>query len=575
MEFARLAEAFEKLEAKTSRLEMTADLAELLNGAPESQIGKIIYLLQGVIAPPHRGIELGVAEKLCIDALATVTGQTERAIEASYRKTGDLGGTARLLLEERKQRSLGASQLSVAKVHDNFYRIATASGQGSQTAKTRLLAELLSNASPIEAKAITRFVTGRLRLGVGEATIIDSLSYAKAGDKSLSKELERAFNLSSDLGLVAETLYREGMHAIRAFKPTPFNPIRPALAERLPSAAEIIGKLGTCLAEGKYDGLRLQVHKSGDRVEIYSRRQEKITHMFPDVVAAARRQIKAKDAIFEGEAISYDEETGRFQAFQETIKRKRKHGIGAKQKEIPLYLFAFDLMYADGKDYTTVAFAERRAALKALVSGKGLIELSKAVAVKTPAELDAFFEECVNAGLEGVMAKDLKAPYVAGSRKFAWIKLKKSYAEGLADTLDVVVVGYYYGKGKRTEFGLGGLLTAVRAEQRFKTIAKIGTGFSEAQLQELRDYLTKLKVPKKPDNVDSLLEPHAWVKPELVVEVKADELTQSEMHTAAKTGGRGLALRFPRLMRIRYDKSAKEATTEKEARGLYESQKTH
>ena len=569
MKFSRLASVFDSIEAKSSRLEMTRELASLFEESKGVEIRKIVYFLQGMVKPAFEGIDLGLAEKSCINTIARVSGRTIKQVEASYRKTGDLGETAAKLIGERKQKALGSFALTVEKVYGNIMRIASASGTGSHTAKARLLGELLSNANPNEAKVITRFVTGRLRLGVGNATIIDALSFAKAEDKSLRNDLERAFNLTSDLGLVAETLYSKGMNAILAFKTKPFNPIRPALGERMSSSKAIIDKLGECMADGKYDGLRVQVHKSKDEVRIYSRRQEDVTHMFPDIVKAVLWQVKANEVIFEGEAIGFDEETNRFQPFQETAKRKRKHGVQKTSKEIPLRVFAFELLYLNGTDYTLELFEARRKKLESIIQGKGLIRLSKIVRVKTAAELEAFFNKCVESGLEGVMAKDLKAPYVAGARKFAWIKLKKSYKEGLADTLDTVVVGYYYGKGKRTKLGLGGLLTAVRAGSEFKTIAKIGTGFSEEQLKDLSVHLGKLKVPKKPREVNSLLEPHEWVKPELVVEVKADELSRSQMHTAARVGSKGLALRFPRLVRIRYDKSPAQASTQEEAEALY------
>lgn len=569
MKFSRLAKVFDSLEAESLRLEMMRELAVLFEESEGREIREIVYLLQGAVKPAFEGVDLGLAEKSCINAITRVSGRTTAQVEASYRKTGDLGETASALIGERKQTALGAIELTVEKVYGNAMRIAAAGGTGSHSVKERLLGELLSNAQPNEAKVITRFVTGRLRLGVGNATIIDALSFAKAGDKSLREPLERAFNLTSDLGLVAETLYSKGMNEIRAFKPKPFNPIRPALGERMSSPEDIINKLGECLADGKYDGLRVQVHKKGGEVRIYSRRQEDVTSMFPDVVEAVRGQIKAREVIFEGEAIGFDEETGRFHSFQETSKRKRKHGVGKASREIPLKMFAFELLYLDGVDYTLAQFEARRKKLESIIKGKGMIRPSKIVRVKTAVELEAVFKECVESGLEGVMAKDLKAPYVAGARKFAWIKLKKSYRQGLADTLDTVVVGYYYGKGKRTKLGLGGLLTAVRSGSEFKTIAKIGTGFSEEQLKELSEHLAKITVPKKPREVDSLLEPHEWVKPELVVEVKADELSRSQMHTAGRVGSTGLALRFPRLVRIRYDKSAEQASTQEEAESLY------
>ncbi|MEW5956000.1 MAG: ATP-dependent DNA ligase, partial [Candidatus Micrarchaeota archaeon] len=351
--------------------------------------------------------------------------------------------------------------------------------------------------------------------------------------------------------------------------------ILPALAERLPTPDEIIEKIGECAVEQKYDGLRLAVHKSGDRIEIFSRRQEKMTHMFPDVVDAVRKQVSAKEAIFEGEAVAFDEKTGVFLPFQETIQRKRKHGVGEKAKELPLKLFAFELLYKDGRDLTLLPYKERREALARVLKGGGVIELAKTVTARDAAALKKFFDECVSAGLEGIVAKDLKAPYTAGARKFAWIKLKKSYQTELADTLDLVIVGYYLGKGKRTQFGFGGLLAAAYSpkDRVFRTVCKIGTGFSEKQMQEFKKMLSEIEVAKKPDNVDSVLVPSKWVKPKHVIVVKADEITKSPTHTCCRKEGQGLALRFPRFMELRTDKAAEDATTEEEVMEMFEMQR--
>ena len=576
MLFLELTEIFEKLESTSKRLEMTDDLAKLFANARQSEVKHLTYLTQGILVPSHFGIELGIGDKLAEQAISLVSGKSIREVEALYRKTGDLGDAARQLLEKKEQKSLVGLKtgLTSEKVYENFYKIATTSGEGSQDFKISLLGELLTNAEANEAKVIIRFVTGNLRLGIAEATIIDSFSVVKSGDKSLKPVIERAFNLTSDLGLVAELLFTKGLSEVEKIIPTPFHPIRPALAERLPSAKEIIEKIGECAAEGKYDGLRLQIHREGDRVEIYSRKQEKITHMFPDVVTAVKKQFSSTKIIFEGEALAIDEEGNSF-AFQETIQRKRKHGIAEKIGELPLKLFAFELLYADGRDYTNTSFSERRKKLESLIVKKGLIEPSRLIYVKTPKQLERFFLECVEQGLEGVMAKDLASPYVAGARKFAWIKLKKSYSTKLSDTLDVVVIGYYYGKGKRTKFGFGGLLTAIYepSKNRFRSIAKIGTGFTEKELQAFSDSLTKLITKQKPPEVDSLLTPDEWVLPRVVVEVNADEITRSPMHTCGMSEKQGgLALRFPRLISIREDKLAKDATTEEEVISLYELQ---
>ncbi|MFH1247397.1 MAG: ATP-dependent DNA ligase, partial [Candidatus Micrarchaeota archaeon] len=566
MEFSHVCIVFDTMEETASRLALTDLLAKLFAETDKSEVKQLVYLCQGRISPSHMGIELGMGEKFAQQAIALASGAKINDIEKMYKKSGDLGDTAEQLMKKRFQTSLAQKQLTVAKVYDNFYKIATIGGQGSQETKIKLLAELLVNSTETEPKTIIRFVTGRLRLGTADATILDALSVLKTGTKELRTSLERAYNMTSDLGLVAEIFYKDGLTAIEKIQPIPFNPIRPALAERLPDASAIIEKLGECIVEAKYDGFRLQCHKNGEKIAIYSRKQEPMTHMFPDLVAAIKEQITAKTAIFEGEAIAFDEDTQSFLPFQTTITRKRKHGVNLKAKEIPLILFAFELLFADGVDYTQKPFIERRKTLEKIIKNKGPIQPSKTITAKTPGDLQIFFDDCVSNGLEGIIAKDLNAPYTAGARKFSWIKLKRSYQGNLADTIDATIVGFYRGKGKRTEFGFGGLLTAVYDDKNnvFKTIAKVGTGFTEEQMQWFNDTLSKIAVKKKPANVESNLDPDIWVTPKLVVTLTADEITRSPTHTCAMHDNEGLALRFPRLTQIREDKNAVDSTTEKE-----------
>ncbi len=575
MQFSKVCLVFDAMEATASRLALTDLLAKLLGETDESEVKQLIYLCQGRISPQHTGIELGMGEKLAEQAISLASGAKVEEIEKLYKKSGDLGNTSQELLTKRTQQSLTQRELSVAKVHDNFYKIATISGQGSQDTKIKLLAELLVNSTETEPKTIIRFVTGRLRLGTADATILDALSVMKTGTKEIRPLLERAYNLTSDLGLIAEIFYKEGLGGIEKIVPIPLSPIRPALAERLADATAIIEKLGKCVVEAKYDGFRLQCHKDGNKVAIYSRKQEPMTHMFPDIVAAINQQVKTKTAIFEGEAIAFDEDTQSYLPFQTTITRKRKHGVTAKAKEIPLVLFAFELLYADGIDYTQKPFHERRATLQKILKPGKVIQPSKTITAKTSEELQTFFDECVANGLEGIIAKDVNAPYVAGARKFAWIKLKRSYQGNLADTVDAVIVGFYRGKGKRTEFGFGGLLTAVYDDENnvFKTIAKVGTGFTEEQMQWFNDTLSKIAAKQRPKNVESNIEPDIWVTPQMVVTLTADEITRSPTHTCAMKNGEGLALRFPRLTQIREDKNASDATTEKEIVDLFKLQK--
>ncbi len=575
MQFSLVCSVFDTMEETTSRLELTNLLAKLFAETHKSQIKQLIYLCQGRILPPHAGIELGMGEKFASQAISIASGAKIQEVEKLYRKKGDLGEAAQELLEHRTQQSLTQKPLTVEKVYENFYKIATITGQGSQETKIKLLAELLVNSTNTESKTIIRFVTGKQRLGIGEPTILDAFSVMKTGTKELKNVLERGYNLTSDLGLVAELFYNKGLTAVEEIKPTPFNPIRPALAERLPDAAAIIEKIGECIVEAKYDGFRLQCHKQGEKIEIYSRKQEPMTHMFPDIVSAIKEQIKAKSMIFEGEAIAFDEDTQTFLPFQTTITRKRKHGVSEKSKQIPLILFAFELLYADGVDYTQKPFLERRKALEKYLKPGKTIKPSKTITAKTSKELQEFFDECVANGLEGIIAKDVNSQYIAGARKFAWIKLKRSYQGNLADTIDAVVVGFYRGRGKRTEFGFGGLLTAVYDDEKniFKTIAKVGTGFTEEQMQWFNETLSKIKQKQKPNSVESLLTPDEWVTPKLVVTLTADEITRSPTHTCARYENEGLALRFPRLTQIREDKNASDATTEKEVVKLFKMQR--
>ena len=427
-------------------------------------------------------------------------------------------------------------------------------GEGSVEKKTDMGVGLLVSCSPLEAKYLTRYMLNRLRLGVGDPTIMNGLAIAVKGDRTFREQIEKAYNLCSDLGRVAR-LVKEGVDP-SSIHMEPFMPIRPALAERLNSAEAIINKIGPCFADAKYDGFRLQVHKFGQRVEIYSRKQERLTHMFPELIKEIMNL--PGDWIFEGEAVGIRE--GKFLSFQETIRRRRKHNVEEAAQKFPLNLFVFDVLYHDGDLIMEKPFKERRKYVEKYFNGTR-IHHSWGIHVDNASQLQAFFDECIHKNLEGIIAKDLSQPYIAGARKFAWIKLKKSYG-GLADTIDVVIVGYYRGKGERAGL-LGGVLTAVYNPEydRFETIAKVGSGLTEEEMEDLKNRLESIRVPSKPPQVFSHLEPDVWVEPQIVVTVMADEITDSPLHTCAWDGKRGLALRFPRIQQIREDKSPYEATT--------------
>ncbi len=608
MQFSALSEAFDRLEKVSGRLEMTDILAELLRNIPSKEVKEAVYILQGQLAPSYQQIDIGMGEKFVMEAISKVSGYSRAEVEKKFKSLGDLGNVAEELLQKKKQKALFSEPLTLHKVYSNLYKIATASGSGSQESKINLLGELLNSSSPTDARFIARFPIGNLRLGVGDPTIMDALadefveeclkekkfrteveeSVSTKKEKEREEEIRRKarskirerieekYNIHPDLGKIAELLKQKRLKGLEELDIEPGIPIRPTLAERLNSAEEIIEKLGKCAVEAKYDGFRLAVHKKGNQVWIFSRHSENVTDMFPDIAEAVRKQINSKSAIFEGEALAYNEGTKQFYPFQITMQRKRKYDVKEKTLEFPLKMFCFDVLYVDGKSTMEKSFLERRKKLQEVIGKGETISLTDSIITDDAKELEEFFQRSVEDGLEGIIAKDLQAPYIAGARKFAWIKLKRSYKGELQDSVDVAIVGFYKGKGKRTEFGLGGLLTAVydEKEDSFKTLCKIGTGLSEKQLEDFEKMLNKISRKQKPARVDSKLTPDVWCEPQVVVEVRADEITQSPIHTCGWKDGAGLALRFPRLISLRTDKKAEECTSAQEIEQMFKAQKS-
>lgn len=584
MLFSELSGFYTELESVSSRLTMMEIMGKMFSKIGISEVSAAIYMTEGILLPPFEGLEFGIAEKLMVEAIAKGTGYEKKEVNDLYKKLGDLGSTAESLKSKSHIRRMQEHKYTVNEVYSTMLSIAKESGQGSKDKKITILADLIASSTPQEAKYIVRYPLGALRLGAGDSTILEALSIAYTGSRDAKADLENAYNLCSDLGYVGESLLSNGIKSIKAFKPTLFKPLRPALAERLPTAEEILEKTGGKAAvEQKYDGFRVQIHKKGDRVQIYSRRQENVTEMFPDITAAVRSEIPNESIIFEGEALASNEATGEFLPFQETIQRKRKHGISEKSAELPLSVMAFDILYLDGTEMLTKPYTERRRAIEKLFSNKKVIRPTRMEVISEPKALEEFFEQSVENGLEGIMAKDLSAQYSAGARKFSWIKLKRSYRGELSDTVDLVIVGYYLGKGSRAEFGFGGLLCAVYNEEKdvFETISRIGTGFTESQMQELKEKLSRIKQKSRPPRVDSIVEPDFWVSPKYVVTINADEITRSPMHTCGRSADNagvesGYALRFPRLVgneTIRSDKGPEDSTTTKEIIEMFKSQK--
>jgi len=589
LKYLYLTEIYSKIESTTKRLEMTALLVELFKKAPIEIIDKIVYLTQGKLFPDYIGIELGVADRMTMRAIANASGLSLKEVEKIYKETGDLGATVEKILSQRKSisildffgQSVSEKELTIEEVYNTFIKIAKASGPGSQDFKLSLLTRLIKRAKPIEAKYIVRTVTGRLRLGIADMTILDALAEAFTGSKAYRDVIERAYNVHPDLGYIAMILANQGLDAVKKIKITIGIPIQPMLAERLSNSSEILEKLGgKCMAEYKYDGERVQAHKNGEKVILFSRRLENITHHYPDVVEIVKKSINVEKAIVEGEVVAVNEDTGEMLPFQELMHRRRKYGVKEAIEKYPVTFFLFDCLYVDGEDYTIKPYPERREKLKEIVIESDKCRLAISKIIDNPKDLELFFEEAVSSGCEGIMCKSLNTDsiYQMGARGWLWIKFKRDYRYEMTDTADLVAVGAFYGKGRRAG-SYGALLMAAYDPENdvFKTVCKVGSGFTDEDLENLPKIFEKYVIPHKHPRVLSKMDADVWFVPAIVLEIIGAEITLSPLHTCAFGKIRedsGLAIRFPRFTgRYRTDKKPEQATTEKELIEMYRLQK--
>ena len=575
MKYVTVAEAYRDLEQASGRLALVSRLATLLAETPAELLPTICYLCQGLIAPEFAGVDLGLAEKLAVRAVAAAAGTGPEQVTASLRDTGDLGQAAELLLATTAGR---LPSLEVMAVVGTLHQIAEAEGPGSQGRKLDLLAGLLAEATPLEARYLLRLVTKGLRLGIGTPTILDALAQVYTGGRADRPVLERAYNICCDLGRVAATVVHGGIAAVEQIHVQPGNPVRAMLAQRLSDGSEILAKLGgQCAAEYKYDGVRVQAHRTADgQIELYTRGLERVSTQFPDVIEVLQAGLRPSEAILEAELVAFDASAGELRPFQEVMFRRRKYGITDAVRDIPVALFCFELLYADGQDLTRLPYPERRARLAEAITPSPRLRLTTATEVTTPPALEAAFEQAVTDGCEGLMCKSVSpdSGYRAGARGWQWIKLKRDYRTELSDTVDLVVVGAFAGRGRRRGV-YGALLLAAydSTADVFRTVTKCGTGFSDADLAALPGRLSSLASPERPARVDAHQEPDVWFEPGLVLEILSAELTLSPNYTAGwgqLKEQAGLAMRFPRFTgRWRDDKSAEDGTTTLELIDLY------
>jgi len=579
MKFSILAESLNKMESTTKRLELTQYLVELFEKTPQDVISKIVYLLQGKIRPDFEGIELGVAEKLAIRAISKSSGITTKKIEEEYRKSGDLGQTATKILEQKTQTTFLIENITVERVYETLFKIANLEGVRSQDMKMKYISSLLNDATPLEASYILKILLGTLRLGVAENTVMDALAIAFTGNKENRKPLEHAYNVSSDLGKVAETISGKGLEGIKNFQIALFNPIRPMLADRVKSEEEAMEKLGDeFAAEYKLDGERVQLHIKGEQVILFSRSLENISKYYPDIIEKIPQQVSANQVILEAEAVAINENTGEFLPFQELMHRRRKYKIEKAVSQYPITINFFDVLYNDGKSCLSMNYQDRRNLLEKIVKENEFAKLVPMTLVKSENDIEDFLENSINSGCEGLMLKMLDKPYQAGSRGNYWLKLKREYRNELGDSLDLVVIGAFFGKGRRTgRYGTLLLASYDYDTDTFTSICKVGTGFTDENLDQLYQILSDKVTLRKNPRIDSEMEADVWFEPELVIEVVASEITLSPIHKAARDTirkGTGLALRFPKFTgKIREEKFAEDASTNEEVISLYKGQK--
>ena len=578
MEFSILANAFYKMESTRKRLELTQFLVELFEKTPENVIAKIVYLLQGKLRPDFEGIELGVAEKLAIRSISKSSGMPVKRIEEEYRKSGDLGHAASTILAQKTQTTFLVEDITIERVYDTLFKIANLEGSHSQDMKMKYISSLLNDANPLEASYILKILLGTLRLGIAENTVMDALAIKFSGSKENRKKLQHAYNVSSDLGKVAETIATKGLEGVEKFEITLFNPIRPMLADRVKSEKEAVEKMeNEFAAEYKLDGERVQLHIEGQKVVLFSRSLENISSYYPDIIEKIPKAVQGDNIILEAEVVAINENTGEFLPFQELMHRRRKYKIEKAVTKYPITVNFFDILYHNGKSCLELAYKKRREKLEKQVKEDEFAKYIPMCIVKNENEVAEFMENSINAGSEGLMLKMLDKPYQAGSRGSHWLKLKREYQNELGDSLDLVVIGGYFGKGRRTgNYGTLLLATYDDDDDEFTSICKVGTGFSDEDLDQLYQILHPKVTIKKNPRVNSDMESDVWFEPELVIEVVASDITLSPIHKSARDKIRkdtGLALRFPKFTgKIRIEKAAEDASTNEEVITLFKKQ---
>lgn len=562
MDYKKLAETCQKLETTSAYLEKNKIIAELLRETPPEKLEMVVPLLLGRVYPAYVSQETGIGLQQLKKAVGKSTGYSKNKINELMEKLGDLGNVAEELTKKKKQMTLADESLTVEKVFQNLRELPNIVGEGSVDRKNATVSELLTAASPEEAKFIVRTVLGDLRIGVAEGRIRDSI--AKAYNVS-SESVEHAYMLTTDYGKVAKAAAEKGEKGLSKLNLTVGHPVKPMLAQRSENIEEILERMGDrATFEIKLDGIRIQPHKKDNEIFLFTRRMEDYTNMFPELEEPVRSSIKPEKAILDGELVAINKNTGKPMPFQEVLRRRRKYDIEDVAEQIPVQIHLFDLLLSGKKTMINKPYTERRKKLEKTVTPGNKIKIVEQKRLKTPQKIQNFRSEAVSKGHEGLLAKNIDSAYRAGRREFAWLKLKAE-----VETLDLAVVGAFAGKGDRAGT-YGSYLLAARDPdtENLKTVTKVGSGFTDAELETLTEKFEKLRVEKKPSDVDSEIDADYWFKPQEVFEINYEEIQKSpsEAHTS------GYGLRFPRYVRTREDLNASSADTVEDVKRLFEEQ---
>jgi len=558
MLFKDLVSVFENLRSTSSRLDKTAMIADFLKGLPAGELPVVVAFLTGRIFPEWDQRKTGLAGQSMIKIIATITHNSDEAVVESYKRSGHLGVTAEEMFLKRRQATFFEPEdITVEELYDLFSEVARASGAGSSVKKQKILIGILHRASsPKEAHYIVSLTIEYVLSGAKEGIMEDAIARAFGVAPEV---VRRAHMLTSDLGETARIAKTGGVSGLSSITIRPMRPVRPMLAQNVSSIQDALDTLGGMVDfEMKYDGARLQIHKVGDDVRLYSRRLEDLTDALPEIVGYVREGVKSDTAILDSECIAIDRTTGRPIPFQNILTRLRRvHKVEETQKQFPLILRPFDVLYNEGKSAIDLPFRERRKILESVVGASDRCHPALAMVTDRVDEAQQLFDESVKNGNEGLMAKDVNATYTPGVRGKKMVKIKS-----VLDTLDLAIVSAEWGHGRKagwlTSFEVAALDEHTGS---YVVFGRVASGFSDEQLADMTERLKPLITGEHGRVVD--------VRPEVIVEVKFEEIQQSPIYSS------GYALRFPRLVKIRDDLSSEEVNSFSRVMNIYSVQQRY